>query len=76
MSHIFMLYLGSQMEVADFGLFLLTGQMFNTGRCNDHPPLIDNCLYRILIPYSHGYEYGPYHHHENLYPKEGYCVTK
>jgi len=32
--------------------------------------------HRILIPYSHGYEYGPYHHHENLYPKEGYCVTK
>jgi len=32
--------------------------------------------HRIMIPYSHGYEYGPYHHHEHLYPKEGYCVTK
>jgi len=35
-----------------------------------------NVKHRILLPYSHGYEYGPYHQHEYLYPKHGFCVTE
>lgn len=32
--------------------------------------------HRILLAYPTGYQYGPYHHHEYLYPKTGYLVTK
>jgi len=35
-----------------------------------------NVKHRILLPYSHGYEYGPDHHHEYLYPKQGFCVSQ
>jgi len=35
-----------------------------------------NVKHRILLPYSHGYQYGPDHHHEYLYPKHGFCVSQ
>jgi len=31
--------------------------------------------HRILLPYPHGYQYGPSHHHDYLYPLKGYVVT-
>jgi len=30
--------------------------------------------HRILLPYPHGYQYGPDHHHDYLFPKKGYLV--
>merc|ERR1711936_403959 len=35
-----------------------------------------NVQHRILLPYPTGYAYGPSHHHNYLFPKKGWLVSK
>jgi len=57
-------------------LHIVFGYTDQSGRYWSTPVDWQDVQHRILLPYSHGYEYGPNHHHEYLYPKQGYCVSK
>jgi len=57
-------------------LHIVFGYTDMSGRFWSLPVDWANVKHRILLPYSHGYEYGPDHHHEYLYPKQGFCVSQ
>ena len=56
-------------------LHIVFGYTDASGRFWSLPVDWANVHHRILLPYSHGYEYGPYHQHQFLYPKQGFCVS-
>jgi len=57
-------------------LHIVLGYTDASGRFWSLPVDWANVRHRILLPYPHGYQYGPYHDHEYLYPKKGWVVTQ